>query len=290
MHTTLRERQIRRSVRRALGIGAVAALLAATGATAASASTASSSSASSSSSVKPTIVLEHGAWANGSSWDAVALILRAQGYKVDIAPNSLRGLSLDTAELRNHLAGIKGPLVLVGHSYGGAVISNAATGNQNVKALVFDDAYIPAEGETVASLSGPDSALAAASANPTSVFRLETYEGAPAGIYDTYLLPAVVATAFAPDLPKPIQNYLAKTQPATSLLALGEPSGAPAWTTVPSWDVVGQQDKIIPVAAQLAMAKRAGSQVTQINSSHVSLLSHPIEVASVIAKAVRATS
>jgi pimeloyl-ACP methyl ester carboxylesterase len=278
--TSTAGRSRRRALRRIAGIGAVAAVLAATGTTAASASATP---------CKPTIVLEHGAWANGSSWDAVAKLLRRQGYTVDIAPNGLRGLTLDTAQLRDYLAKISGPLVLVGHSYGGAVISNAATGNQNVKALVFDDAYIPAEGETVSALSGADSALAAASTDPTSVFRLATYEGAPAGIYDTYLLPEVVAGAFAPDLPKSVQNVLAKTQPPTSLLALGEPSAAVAWKAVPSWDIVGKQDQIIPVAAQLSMAKRAGSHVTQINSSHVSLLSHPADVAAVIEKAVRAT-
>jgi len=238
---------------------------------------------------KPTIVLEHGAWANGSSWDGVALVLKSQGYKVDIAPNGLRGLSEDTAQLRAYLANVNGPVVLVGHSYGGAVISDAATGNSNVRALVFDDAYIPDEGEAIATLAGPDSALASAATDPTSVFRLAPYAGAPAGIYDTYLLPSVVATDFAPDLPKIEQAYLAKTQAPASLLALGEPSSAPAWRSVPSWDVVGMQDKIIPPAAQLSMAARAGSHVTEINSSHVSLLSHPVQVASVILKAVHAT-
>ncbi len=269
-----------RLLRALIGTGAAAALLTTAGVTAASASPAP---------CKPTIVLEHGAWANGSSWDGVALLLRRAGYTVDIAPNSLRGLAEDTAQLQAYLAKVRGPVVLVGHSYGGAVISDAATGNKNVKALVFDDAYIPAAGENVAALSGADSALAPASTDPTSVFKLVPYAGAPAGIYDTYLLPDVVATDFAPDLPKAVQNYLTRTQPGTSLLALGEPSSAPAWPTIPSWDVVGKQDKIIPLAAQLAMASRAGSHVTEITSSHVSLLSHPVEVTAVILKAVRAT-
>ncbi len=258
------------------GLGAVVALLATAGATAASAASPSG---------KPTIVLEHGAWANGSSWDAVALLLRSQGYRVDIAPNGLRGLSADTAQLRTYLANVRGPVVLVGHSYGGAVISDAASGNPNVKALVFDDAYIPAAGENVATLSGADSALAPAATNPASVFNL-----VPNGdTYDTYLLPGVVATDFAPDLPKAVQGYLTRTQPPTSLIALGEPSAAPAWTTVPSWDIVGKQDRIIPLAAQLSMARRAGSYVTQVDSSHVSLISHPVQVAAVILKAVHAT-
>jgi len=239
---------------------------------------------------KPTIVLEHGAWLGGSSWYPVAAVLRARGYKVDIAPNDVRSLSADTAQLRSYLTKVHGPVVLVGHSYGGAVISDAAVGNKNIKALVYDDAYIPAAGENIATLSGPDSALAPVATDPTSVFKLEPYAGAPAGIYNTYLLPNVLATDFAPDLPVLEQKYLTKTQPPASLLALGEPSGAVAWPAVPSWDIVGKEDKVIPPAAQLAMAKRAGSHVTQIDSSHVSLLSHPVEVAAVIVKAARATS
>jgi pimeloyl-ACP methyl ester carboxylesterase len=235
----------------------------------------------------PTIVLEHGAWATGASWDGVAHILRSKGYTVDVAPNSLRSLSADTAQLKAYLAHVHGPIVLAGHSYGGAVISNAAAGNTQVKALVFDDAYIPEVGETVSTLSGPESALAVA--DPTTVFKLVPYAGAPAGIYDTYLLPDVVKNDFAQDLPRAVQKYLFTTQAPTSLLALGEPSAAAAWKTIPSWDIAGKQDHIIPLAAQLAMAKRAGSHVTEIDSSHVSLVSHPGAVASVILKAVHAT-
>jgi pimeloyl-ACP methyl ester carboxylesterase len=260
-------------------LAALATLLPLGAASAAEASTAHSTAA------KPTIVLVHGAWADSSSWNAVIQRLIAVGYPVVAAPNPLRGLKYDSDTLADFLSQITGPVVLVGHSYGGAVISDAAVGNPNVEALVFDDAYIPAAGETVAALSGADSALAPAATDPTSVFKL-----VPNGdTYDTYLLPEVVATDFAPDLPKAVQGYLTRTQPPTSLLALGEPAAAPAWTTVPSWDIVGKQDKIIPLAAQLSMAQRAGSHVTEINSSHVSLISHPVEVAAVILKAVHAT-
>ena len=240
---------------------------------------------------KPTIVLVHGAWADASSWDAVASILLKDGYTVDVAPNPLRGLTYDTGYLRDYLASITGPIVLVGHSYGGAVITDAATGNASVKALVYDDAYIPALGENVSTLSSAQSALAPATVNPASVFKLVKYPDPPAAkVVDTYLLPSIVAADFAADVSPAEQALLTATQSPTSLAALGQPSTEPAWKTIPSWDVIGRQDKIIPEAAQLMMAERAGSHITEINSSHVSLISHPAQVAAVILQAVRATS
>jgi pimeloyl-ACP methyl ester carboxylesterase len=240
---------------------------------------------------KPTIVLVHGAWADGSSWDGVASILQHDGYTVDVAPNPLRGLTYDTAYLQDYLASISGPIVLVGHSYGGAVITDAATGNANVKALVYDDAYLPALGENITTLSTAQSALAPAVNDPASVFRLAQYPDPPAaGVVDTYLLPSVVAADFAPDVSPAEQALLTATQSPTSLAALGQSSTEPAWKTIPSWDVIGRQDKIIPEAAQLMMAHRAGSHITEIDSSHVSLISHPAEVAAVILKAACATS
>lgn len=238
---------------------------------------------------RPTIVLIHGAWADGSSWKGEVRRLQDQGYTVDVGPNPLRGLAEDSAYLKDYLASITGPIVLVGHSYGGAVITDAATGNPNVKALVYIDAYIPDTGQNVATLSGANSALAAAATDPTSVFTLVPYPGAPAGIYDTYLLPHVFISALAGDLPQRQAAALAASQSATSLLALGEPSSAPAWTTIPSWDLVGLQDKVIPPAQQLAMATHAGSHVRWVNSSHLSLISHPEQVTDLIVTAVHAT-
>jgi pimeloyl-ACP methyl ester carboxylesterase len=255
-------------------------------------------SASPSTAAKPTIVLVHGAWADGSSWDGVASILQGDGYTVDVAPNPLRGLTYDSDYLSDYLASISGPIVLVGHSYGGAVITDAATGNANVKALVYDDAYLPALNENISALSTAQSALApAAAGNLASVFKLVQFPDptsktlAPApGVVDTYLLPSVVADDLAPDVSPAEQALLTATQSPTSVAALGQGSTEPAWKTIPSWDVIGRQDKIIPEAAQLMMAHRAGSHITEINSSHVSLISHPGEVAGVILKAVYATS
>jgi pimeloyl-ACP methyl ester carboxylesterase len=272
-------------------VGLASASAASASPAAASPAAASTASARASASPKPTIVLVHGAWADASSWDGVARLLLARGYTVDVAPNPLRGLTYDTAYLKDYLASISGPVVLVGHSYGGAVISDAATGNANVKALVYDDAYIPAKGENVAALSGAQSALAPATTNPASVFKLVKYPNPPAAnVVDTYLLPGVVAADFAPDTSPAEQALLAATQSPTSLAALAQPSSAPAWKTIPSWDLIGRQDKIIPLAAQLMMAHRAGSHITEINSSHVSLVSHPAAVTAVIVRAAQATS
>ena len=136
---------------------------------------------------KPTIVLEHGAWADASSWSRVVKLLQADGYTVDAPPNPLRGLSTDTETLSDYLSTIAGPIVLVGHSYGGAVITDAATGNPNVKALVYIDAFAPAEGETLQQLVGAQPGSALAVADPTTVFNLVPYPNAPAGDVDTYL-------------------------------------------------------------------------------------------------------
>jgi pimeloyl-ACP methyl ester carboxylesterase len=135
------------------------------------------------------------------------------------------------------------------------------------------------------------SALAPATTDPDSVFKRVNYPDPPAaGVVDTYLLPSIVKADFAPDVSPAEQALLIATQSPTSLAALAQPSSAPAWKTIPSWDVSGRQDKIIPEAAQLMMAHRAGSHITEINSSHVSLISHPAEVTAVILQAARATS
>jgi pimeloyl-ACP methyl ester carboxylesterase len=239
---------------------------------------------------KPTIVLVHGAWADSSSWSGEVARLQRDGYPVVAAPNPLRGLSNDSATLADFLSKISGPVVLVGHSYGGAVISDAATGNANVKALVYVDAYIPAANENIGTLSSAASALAPAQTDPTSVFKLVPYPGAPDGVLDTYLLPDVFFNDFAPDVPHSLAAVLEADQSPTSLVAIGEPSSTPAWLTIPSWDVIGTQDKIIPEAAQLFMANRAHAHITFVNSSHVSLISHPDVVTSVIESAARASS
>jgi pimeloyl-ACP methyl ester carboxylesterase len=237
---------------------------------------------------KATVVLVHGAWADSSSWAAVVRRLQRTGYKVAAPGIPLRGLASDAAYLRSYLGTIDGPVVLAGHSYGGAVITNAAADNPNVKALVYANAYLPDQGEDVVHLTGarPGSALGG---DPTAVFDFAPYPGAPAGDLDLYVKPRVFTRAFANDLSRPAGRALAATQRAVTLGALTEPSGSPAWKTIPSWSVVGTLDRVIPVAQQNAMSQRAGSRITKLKAGHLSPISRPRVVAQVITRAVRAT-
>ncbi|MCW2539922.1 MAG: alpha/beta hydrolase [Frankiales bacterium] len=233
---------------------------------------------------KPTVVLVHGAWADSSSWDGVVSRLLDDGYPVDVFPTPLRSLSGDSAYLRSYLAAITGPIVLVGHSYGGAVISNAATGNANVKALVYIDAFAPLAGENVLQLAGADSALA----NPdvTKVFNF--VPGLPpTPTTDLYVLPGLFPSAFANDLPKKQAAVLAVTQRPITFGALNEVSGAPAWQSIPSWYEVGTIDRAIPAAQQLMMAQRAGAHIVKVRSSHLPMISQPKAVEHTIEAAAR---
>jgi pimeloyl-ACP methyl ester carboxylesterase len=235
---------------------------------------------------KPTVVLVHGAWADASSWTGVITRLQRVGYPVLAPPNPLRSLPGDSAYLAAFLATLPGPIILVGHSYGGAVITNAATGNPNVKALVYVDAFAPAQGETILPLVGPDSALAV---DPATVFDLRPYPGGPAGDVDVYLKPQVVASSFAQDLPARTTAVMAATQRPLAFSAGLQPSAAPAYETIPSWYLLGRQDKIIPAAQQRFMAQRAHAHITEIDASHVSLISHPDAVEQIVAAAAHAT-
>jgi pimeloyl-ACP methyl ester carboxylesterase len=238
---------------------------------------------------KPTIVLEHGAWADASSWDGVIRLLQDDGFTVYAPPNPLRGVSYDSSYLKDFLSTIPGPIVLVGHSYGGFVITNAATGNPNVKALVYVDAFIPAQGETLLSLTSaqPGSCLAG---NPADIFNLVPYPGAPAGDVDTYIKQSLVPSCFASGLPASQAAVIAATQRPLAASTLQEPSGTPAWKTIPSWDVIGTADEVLPPAEQLFMAKRAGAHITKVNAGHLSMIADPGVVAQVIEQAAQATS
>lgn len=223
----------------------------------------------------PTIVLVHGAWADASSWNSVIVPLQAEGFTVLAPPNELRGLSSDAAYIGAFLEQrTTGPVVLVGHSYGGAVITNAGLLGGNVKALVYVDAFIPDEGETVVGLlEGSGSALAVA--DPTTVLDLAVYPGAPEGAADAYLKPETVHTAFAQDLSEEDRWIIAATQRPASLVANVTPSAAPAWKSIPSWAVLGTDDLVIPIDVQRTMAERAQATITEVDASHVSMVSHP---------------
>jgi len=236
---------------------------------------------------KPTIVLVHGAWADGSGWSEVTRRLLRAGYPVRVPPNPLRSLAGDAGTVAGFLSTLRGPIVLVGHSYGGAVITNAATGDLDVKALVYVNAFAPDEGETVLPLAGPDSALAV---DPTTVFDFVPYPGAPAGDIDLYLKPNVFRTSFANGVPTPTASVLYATQRPVTLSAGNQPTGVPAWKTIPSWYLVGTDDKVIPPDRQRAMAERAEAVTVEVDAGHLSMVSRPDAVTGLIKSAARNVS
>ena len=207
--------------------------------------------------------------------------LTDRGYDVLAFSNPLRGPSHDAEYLRQFLSTIEGEVVLVGHSYGGAVITNAATGNENVKSLVYVAAYAPAEGESVAAAN----ALGGGHTVVTDHLVIRPFPGAAEGDADAYIDPAWFHRLFAQDLPKKTTRFMAATQRPGALAALLTPSGPPAWEEIPSWYLVAKQDRIIPPEAERAMAERAGSTTVEIDSSHVAMMSHPGAVVSLIRKA-----
>ena len=243
------------------------------------------------SSAKPVIVLEHGAWADASSWSSVISQLQRSGFTVYAPPNPLRGLPQDSAYLHQFLtqnAAIQGkPVVLVGHSYGGAVITNAAVGVPEVKALVYVDAFIPAQGDTIGHLAAAVSGSCLGS--PADDFDPVPYPGAPAGDADLYIKQDLVPGCFATGVPASEAAVIAATQRPLAASAFTEPSGPPAWKTIPSWAVIGTGDQVIPPAELTIMAKRAGARITDVSAGHLSLISAPSVVTRVILQAVQAT-
>jgi pimeloyl-ACP methyl ester carboxylesterase len=242
---------------------------------------------------KPTIVLVHGAWADGSSWKKVAKRLQGDGYTVDIPPNPLRGVASDAAYLDAYLANITGPVILVGHSYGGMVITNAAVGQAEVKALVYVDGYVPAQGDSLNSLTGalPGSIL---NQPPQNVFNVVPYpasvSGGAAGA-DLYVKASVYGQAFANEgISAKTEAVLQAEQRPLSAGAVTEASGPPAWTTIPSWSVIGMQDQILPPAEQVAMDQRAGTHMLKVNAPHLSMVTDPDAVVFQIIAAARATA
>jgi pimeloyl-ACP methyl ester carboxylesterase len=232
----------------------------------------------------PTIVLEHGAWADSSSWDRVIQRLQLLGHTVDVPPNPLRSLPGDSAYLADFLKTISGPIVLVGHSYGGAVITNAATGNSQVKALVYVDAFIPDQGQTLLQLATAQPGSCVASSTAFNVVPLST------GDADLYVKQSVFPGCLANGLPASQAAVLAATERPLAASVLTEQSGAPAWKQIPSWAVIGTADQAIPPAKQIVMAKHADAHITKVDAPHLSMISDPGVVAAVILRAVRTTT
>src|SRR2546429_8128034 len=241
--------------------------------------------------VKPSIVLVHGAWADGSSWSRVVGLLQVQGYTVYVHPTPLRGLASASAYIASFLQTITGPIILVGHSYGGAVITNAATGNPNVKALVYVDAFAPDEGESLASLSSvpppPGQSPSCLAGDPSQVFNFVPLTG---GDVDLYIKPSLFPSCFANDLPPNEGAVLASAQRAFALSALSQTSGVPAWKTIPSFYLVGPIDRAIPPFAQLFMAHRINATIVQVRGSHLVMISHPEAVVDLINQAAHPMS
>jgi pimeloyl-ACP methyl ester carboxylesterase len=235
---------------------------------------------------KPTVVLVHGAFADASGWSSEIARLERRGYRVVAPANPLRGVSADAAYLRAFLATIKGPIVLVGHSYGGFVITNAATGNPNVKALVYVAGYAPDTGDSVQSLGtlGNDGQIGPATLD------LRPYpapEGSPP--LEGYIKRGVFRAIFAADLPRRQARAMALSQRPAALAALSELSGEPAWKTIPSWYLVPTRDRAIGTDVLLAMAKRIHPRkiVRAKGASHVVMISRPKLTTQVIVRAAR---
>jgi len=245
-----------------------------------------SASARSRGGTRPTVVLVHGVFADASGWnDVIARLLKA-GFPVIAPANPLRDLAGDSAYVSSVLDTIDGPVILVGHSYGGEVITNAGRGHSHVKALVYVGAFAPDEGESALQLAGMFPGSKLPDALVTRPFPL------PDGTTGTdgYIDPAKFHEVFAADLPTSVTRLMAATQRPGSVGGLASGSGVPAWKSLPSWYVIPTADNVIPAAAQRFMAKRAKSTTVEVKgSSHVVMMSHPDTVVRQILAAHRAT-
>jgi pimeloyl-ACP methyl ester carboxylesterase len=237
---------------------------------------------------RPTIVLVHGDWADASSWNSVIPRLQDRGFTVLAPPNTLRGPSQDAPYLASYLATIPGPIVLVAHSYGGFVTTNAATGNPNVKALVYIDSFAPDEGETALDLVGGTSSCVTDNGafNPVPIN----------GGVDLYLnweanppYPGFTG-CFANGVDERTARVLAATQRPASAAQFTDPSGPPAWKTIPSWALLGTLDNVIPPDLQQMMYERAGAHISRVKAGHLSLITRPDAVVRVILSTVEATT
>jgi pimeloyl-ACP methyl ester carboxylesterase len=232
----------------------------------------------------PTIVLVHGAWADASSWNPVTKRLQREGYTVMALANPLRGMTSDSAYIASVLATVPGPIVLVAHSYGGAVITNAATGNPHVRALVYVAAIIPDAGETGSDLLKLPGSLIVLPPSPDATVTARPF---PGGV-DFYVNAEPFRKIFAADLPPEETALMAAAQRPLALAAFTDASGPPAWKTIPSWALVATQDNTIGTANTRFMAQRAApSHTVEIAASHAVLVSHPEAVVDLIHKAVR---
>jgi len=238
-------------------------------------------------SASPTVVLVHGAFADAGSWAGVAAILQAAGATVLAPANPLRSVTSDSAYIASVISQIDGPVLAVGHSYGGAVITNAATAASNVVGLVYVSAFAPDEGEKL----GAVAATSADSILSTALLQRQfpTGSGGETAV-ELYVDPAQFHEVFAADLPAEQSAVLAASQRPIAAAAFDDATGLPAWKKLPSWAVVGTGDKAAGADLTREHAKRAGSQLTELNGSHLAFVAQPQAVADVILAAWKAVT
>ena len=238
-------------------------------------------------STRPTIVLVHGDWADGSSWTSVIERLQRKDFTVVAPPNLLRGPVTDAPYLASYLESIPSPIVLVAHSYGGFVATNAATGNDNVKALVYIDAFAPDEGETAGELVERGRSCVDGNA-----LNQVPYDG---GVdlylrWEANLSYPGFTECFANGVDREEAAVLAAMQRPAAPAQFTEPSGPPAWKTIPSWSLIGTLDHVIPLALQEEMSSRAGARITRVKAGHLTPITRPADVTKVILSAIDATT
>jgi pimeloyl-ACP methyl ester carboxylesterase len=233
---------------------------------------------------RPTVVLVHGAFADASGWNDVIERLQAEGVQATAPANPLRGITIDSAYIASLLDQVPGPVLAVGHSYGGAVITNAATNANNVVGLVYVAAFAPDEGERLIDVESDskDSVL------NTVLMPLQYPTGGGEQTAVEFAIdPAKFHDAFAADLPPEQTAVMAATQRPVAELAFSEPSGEPAWKTLPAWAAVPTGDKAAGSDVVRSMAERAGATITEVDASHVVMMSQPQEVADVVLTALK---
>ncbi len=234
----------------------------------------------------PTAVLVHGAFADASGWAGVIRELTGRGYRVVAPANPLRGVGNDAATVRAVAAAVDGPVALVGHSYGGAVITQAAEGLENLAGLVYVAAFAPAAGESVGSVQEPFPApLLASTVRPTPYDAIGAV-GGPELVIDA----SGFRETFAADLPADVAQVMAVSQRPLAAAAVGEPLTHSGWSGTPTWYLVSTEDRAIAPEAQRFMAQRMGATTEEIAGSHVAFMAHPVTVAAFIARALDATA
>jgi pimeloyl-ACP methyl ester carboxylesterase len=234
----------------------------------------------------PTIVFVHGAWADATGFGGSIHALRERGFAAIGFANPLRHLTGDGSYLATLLRTISGPIVLVGHSYGGAVMSNAANGNEQVQALVFVAGWMPDEGESIQQLLESEvfaDSLVPAALRPVPFTNPDGSEGV-----DLYLDRDLFPEAFAADVDPETAAVMAATQRPWSGAGAATPSGPPGWRSIPSWYLLGTEDRAIPPAGQRFMAERGNAQIKEVTASHASMVSQPEAVTDVILEAMAA--